>query len=276
LITGAWSSPRLPLMAQLRGPTDRQRTTAFSPLWNVRPATYNGGFGAFLAIRSPVNERRLRVEPCSSIAAHRTVAFGAEPTSGLRCARRKGPGCNPGIGRGLTSAFWRTNRVRPATAIGPEGGCCLGQNASDLPLFRRCFSAVFSLLSGVVLRGENCANSETWQRMVAKSQNSMSGAGWVSGDTRTHLCGGFGGFAANPLHLQQKSAPGAEKGGNGRDAPACIFPADAGAQASLFEAWKRHWCRGRRLPTAPQFARPRAAIPALAKALQKAVKCHQR
>jgi hypothetical protein len=152
----------------------------------------------------------------------------------------------------------------------------LGQNASDLPLFRRCFSAVFSLLSGVVLRGENCANSETWQRMVAKSQNSMSGAGWVSGDTRTHLCGGFGGFAANPLHLQQKSAPGAEKGGNGRDAPACIFPADAGAQASLFEAWKRHWCRGRRLPTAPQFARPRAAIPALAKALQKAVKCHQR
>ncbi|HEV8030995.1 MAG TPA: hypothetical protein VGP42_08255, partial [Stellaceae bacterium] len=106
----------------------------------------------------------------------------------------------------------------------------MGQNASDLPLFRRCFSAVFSLLSGVVLRGENCANSETWQRMVAKSQNSMSGAGWVSGDTRTHLCGGFGGFAANPLHLQQKSAPGAEKGGNGRDAPACIFPADAGAQ----------------------------------------------
>ena len=211
MITGAWSSPRLPLMAQLRGPTDRQRTTAFSPLWNVRPATYNGGFGAFLAIRSPVNERRLRVEPCSSIAAHRTVAFGAEPTSGLRCARRKGPGCNPGIGRGLTSAFWRTNRVRPATAIGPEGGCCLGQNASDLPLFRRCFSAVFSLLSGVVLRGENCANSETWQRMVAKSQNSMSGAGWVSGDTRTHLCGGFGGFAAKSPAFAAKECSGSRE-----------------------------------------------------------------
>jgi hypothetical protein len=45
---------------------------------------------------------------------------------------------------------------------------------------------------------------------------------------RAHLYGAFGGFAANPLHLQQKSAPGVEEGGIGRDAPACIFPANSG------------------------------------------------
>jgi hypothetical protein len=46
-------------------------------------------------------------------------------------------------------------------------------------------------------------------------------------------------------------------------------------QASLFEARKRHWRRDRVFGAAPQFARLRAANRALAKALQKAVNCHQ-
>jgi hypothetical protein len=50
---------------------------------------------------------------------------------------------------------------------------------------------------------------------------------------RTHLSHasftvGSAGLLQIPLHLQQTSAPGIEKGGIGRDAPACIFPANSG------------------------------------------------
>jgi hypothetical protein len=92
------------------------------------------------------------------------------------------------------------------------------------PLFRRCCSAVLSLLSAAVLRRK----MTQIQRFGREWLNRMSGIGRVSGDTRTHLSDASAGLLQIPLHLQQTSAPGIEKGGIGRDAPACIFPANSG------------------------------------------------
>jgi hypothetical protein len=104
----------------------------------------------------------------------------------------------------------------------------LGQNVSDLPLFRRCLFRCFVAVIGRCFETKNDVNSETWQGMVAKFLNRMSGIGRVSGGTRTHLSDASAGLLQIPLHLQQTSAPRIEKGGIGRDAPACICPADAG------------------------------------------------
>jgi hypothetical protein len=95
---------------------------------------------------------------------------------------------------------------------------------------------------------------------------------------RTHLYGGFGGFAANPLHLQQKRAPGVEHRARcARLYLPCKFRRQIQAeQAPLLSGWQgRRRGIGTAAP-APQFARLRAAKPALAKALQMAVKCRQR
>lgn len=102
----------------------------------------------------------------------------------------------------------------------------LGENVSDLPLFRCCCSAVFSLLSAAVLRGKMKQTQTLGGECFKISEDERDRPGWRRG--RTHLYGAFGGFAANPLHLQQKRAPGVEEGGIGRDAPACIFPANSG------------------------------------------------
>jgi hypothetical protein len=96
--------------------------------------------------------------------------------------------------------------------------------SSTVPaLLFRCFLAV----SGRCFERKNDAVSETWQGMVGRFPN-MSGIRRVSGDGRTHLYGALDGLAANPLHLQQKECSGSRKGGIGRDAPACIFPANSG------------------------------------------------
>jgi len=112
--------------------------------------------------------------------------------------------------------------------FGPK---CFGSSAVPLLLFR-CFLAVI----GRWFETKNDANSETWQGMIESSERmSGIGPGWRRRARiyRTHLSHasftvGSAGLLQIPLHLQQTSAPGIEKGGIGRDAPACICPADAG------------------------------------------------
>jgi hypothetical protein len=144
--------------------------------------------------------------------------------------------------------------------------------SSTVPaLLFRCFVAV----SGRCFERKNDARSETWQGMVGKFPN-RSGIRRVSGHGRTHLYGALDGLAANPLHLQQKSAPEVEKAALDETRQPVFSLLIQVEQASLFEAWKQHCAGAGACRRAPQFARSRAANPALAKALQKAVKCRQR
>jgi hypothetical protein len=79
---------------------------------------------------------------------------------------------------------------------------------AEMSLFRRCYSAVFSLLSAAVFRGKMTEFQRRGLGMIAKFLN-MSGMAGLRGDGRTHPYG-------------------AEKGGIGRDRPACISPANSG------------------------------------------------
>ena len=155
---------------------------------------------------------------------------------------------NPALAEGLTSAFRRTNRVQPAPAIGPAG------DAVWAKMFRifRCSAVVVPLFFAVIGRcfeTKNEANSETCQGMVARILNRMGGIGRVGGDTRTHLSDASAGCCKSRCICSKRVLRESRKAASGETRQPVFSLLIQAVQASLLEAWKRHWCGGQRSPT---------------------------
>jgi len=118
-----------------------------------------------------------------------------------------------------------------------------------VPLFRRCLFRCFVAVIGRCFETKNDVNSETWQGMVAKFLNRMSGLAGLA-VTRARIypmrrrvcCKSRCICSKRVLRESRKAASGETR----QPVFSLLIQAE---QAALFEAWKRHWCGGQRLPT---------------------------